>query len=228
MVWLGSELFDKRWGVVVGGAIALLLLPGSIPHSASVVAADDIALSPVPVTPLDTANAFFEYRGEPINPRAVIDLLPWLSDSEPGLVAIDVEGSMADTNRYFAEVSVVEDGPATGTVRASWQPWIDRPIVYTSSYRWLGQLDNGLHILRVARNTGGSGVFTSLLFVRFELDTEYFYGVGPGPRQRLSMKRMGSQGLGDRDSREVWLEGNQVVVGAGEQSEEVRIDLSDY
>lgn len=201
------------------GAIALC----SIPQFSAVIAAEAV-LSPA-LTPLDAANLLFEYRGEPINPRAVADLLPWLSDTEPGLAALDVEGSVADTNRYWAEVSVVEEGPAAGTVRATWNSWIDQPITHSSSYRWLGRLDNGLHVLRVTQNAGGSGVFTSLLFVRFETDTEYYYVNGPGPRERLVMKRIGSQSLGDRDGRKVKLEDNSVVIDPDNRTEEIRIDL---
>ncbi|MEM6252227.1 MAG: hypothetical protein AAF821_04830 [Cyanobacteria bacterium P01_D01_bin.156] len=209
--------------MVMLGGIALLCNPLLLPL-VSVAAEPPTDLSLTPLESLEAANRFFMFRGEPINPRAVGDLLPWLSDMKPGSIALDVEGSMADTNRYWAEV----ENTAIGTVRATWEPWLGEEISYTTGYRWLGQLDNGLHILRVTQNTGGSGVFTSLLFVRFLMDTEYFYVDGPGPRPRLIMKRMGSYGLGNRDSRNLWLEGNVVVIEAGEHTEEIRIDLTGY
>lgn len=223
-----KQLMNYRWPLMVGSAIALLFHPGLIPLAAK--AESPVALSPaeLDLNPFGAANLFFTFRDEPINPRAVGDLLPWLSDTEPGLVAVDVEGSMADTNRYWADVEVIEEGPAAGSVRAIWNPQIGETITYSTSYRWLGRLDNDLHILRVARNTGGSGVFTSLLFVRFSMDTEYYYVNGPGPRPRLIMQRMGSYGLGDRDGRSVQLEENSVVIEAGPTSGEIRIDLSDY
>ncbi|MEM9807379.1 MAG: hypothetical protein AAF959_19115 [Cyanobacteria bacterium P01_D01_bin.56] len=221
-----SKLLGNRWILGVSGAIALLITPLNMSPLATAATEIDTNISLSPLEPLDAANQFFTFRDEPINPRAVGDLLPWLSDTEPGPIALDVEGSLADTNRYWAEVSVVEDGPAAGTVTATWNPWLGDNTTYTTGYRWLGQLDNGLHILRVAKNTGGSGVFTSLLFIRFSMDTEY--ANGPGPRQRLVMTRMGSQGLGDRDGRAVRLEGNHVVIEPGNNFETVRIDLTDY
>lgn len=231
MVWdsrMLSGLLGRRWIFGMSGAIALLLNPFLIPPLATVATESETIVSPTSLELLDAANQSFTFRGEPINPRAVGDLLPWLSDTEPGPTALDVEGSLADTNRYWAEVSVVEEGPAVGTVTATWTPWIGDNTTYITGYRWLGRLDNGLHILRVAKNTGGSGVFTSLLFIRFSMDTEYYYVNGPGPRQRLIMTRMGSFGLGDRDGRAVGLAGNHVVIEPGNNLEELRLDLTDY
>ncbi|NJN20544.1 MAG: hypothetical protein HC812_04235 [Leptolyngbya sp. RL_3_1] len=225
-----------RSGLLVMVAIAILIRPLSLqayrldtaPPSRGLSNAATQALSPWPLlTPLEEANLTFHFRGEPINPRAVNDLLPWLSDTEPGPVALDVEGSTADTNRYLAEVSTIVAGPWAGAILATWQPDTTR----SSAYQWLGRLDNGLHVLRVRVNTGGHSDFTDLLMVRFTADQEYFVR----NRERLVMTRVGQVVLGDGQdgstsrTRVITLEGNVVVIPSAEgQSAPTRLDLTAY
>ncbi|MGD1906872.1 MAG: hypothetical protein ACFB0C_12875 [Leptolyngbyaceae cyanobacterium] len=184
------------------------------------------ALSPAnPFTPLQAAKYFFEFQREPITPRAVSDLLPWLSDTEPGPIALDIEGSTAETNRYWADISTIDAGPWQGAILATWQPRIDQDITYSSAYQWLGRLDNGLHVLRVWQNTGGRGYFTHVLVVRFSTDYEYDHR----DRKRLVMTRVGQAVLGDRDDRVITLEGNTIVIPPAEhESVPTRLDFSDY
>ena len=58
------------------------------------IAGQDVELDyEAALTELQTS---FTFQGEPINPRAVTAMLPWLSDRLPGAISIDIEGSTAD------------------------------------------------------------------------------------------------------------------------------------
>ena len=230
------RIITRHWrgGLLIVVAIAILLMPlplqayrvDTAPNLGEMSNSETHALSPWPILPpLEEANQTFHFRGEPINPRAVSDLLPWLSDTEPGPVALDVEGSTADTNRYWAEVSTIAAGPWAGATLATWQPWPGSDASKASAYQWLGRLDNGLHVLRLQLNTGGSGYFTDVLVVRFSSDREYDHR----DRERLVMTRVGQAVLGDRDSRVITLEGNVVIIPPADgESAPTRLDFSAY
>jgi hypothetical protein len=226
----GGRCLSKYWRMGLLAVLAIALILTSLPSSAHRLGEGPVpqiqALSPAnPFTPLQEANFSFRFRGEPINPRAVSDLLPWLSDTEPGPIALDVEGSTADTNRYWADISTIEVGSWAGAILATWQPRLDQDITYSSAYQWLGHLDNGLHVLRIWQNTGGSGYFTDVLVVRFSTDREYDHR----DRERLVMTRVGQAVLGDRDDRVITLEGNTVVIAPGEsESVPTRLDFRAY
>ena len=224
----------RYWGLGLWLGIVLLaiaLLPNAVkalPLPAPANLAAVATVPPLPPDPIEAADESFEFQGQPINPRAVAELLPWLSDRLPGPVAVDVAGSTADTNRYLAEISTVTAGPGTGTVAATWQPWVDRDITYRSGYRWLGRLENGLHVLQVWRRTGGVGSFTYVLLVQFRSDLEYLPQPGIS-RRRLMMVRIGEIILGDRDGRAVTLAGNQVVVDSDRDNRSPMVmDMSGY
>jgi uncharacterized protein len=131
---------------------------------------------------LKEANERFTYRSKPINPMAIAELLPLLSDNLPGPVAVDVEGSTENTNRYYADVTVTKDR----IVKASRK---EKDEEVTFMYRKLGALRNGLHVLETWANYGGSGTFTSVVLVKFFLDTEYVSG--GITRERLILMRAG-------------------------------------
>ena len=98
-------------------------------------------------------NKTFTYHGVPIHPRAVQDLTSWLSDGEPGPVAINVEMSL-NSNRYYGVYALSEKHDVfidfkKQQVRSD--GWF--------SYRHLGRLDNGLHVLQTSDNGGGKLAF---------------------------------------------------------------------
>ena len=62
------------------------------------------------------------------------------------------------------------------------------------SYRHLGGMTNGVQVLWVSHSGGGSGVFNSLIFIRFSR------GIGNNdgqPYDQLLMRCMGHHNLGD-------------------------------
>ena len=84
------------------------------------------------------------------------------------------------------------------------------------SYKRVGTLRNGVHVLETWENGGGSGVFTSVLFVTFAIDDDL--GVTSRNelerRRRLLMKRVGEVGIGDRYLGTVTVRDDTVEVSA--------------
>jgi hypothetical protein len=139
------------------------------------------------VKQLNEANRSFTYKGKPISALAVKELTVWLSDSldQPGPVAIDLHGTY-NTNRYYNESAKEKDGNVSIKLE---------PEGYFS-YERLGTLKDNLHVLETWENGGGSGVFTNLLLIKFNID--YEYQENGSRRYRLVMQRMGEISLSDR------------------------------
>jgi uncharacterized protein YecT (DUF1311 family) len=152
---------------------------------------------------LREANEHFTFRGKPINPRQLSDLLPLLSDTLPGPVAVDVEGGK---NRYFAEITA----PEKTIVRATWSEEKEQLFF---QYRHLGVLANGMHVVETMAGGGGSGVFCDLLLVRFLVDAEY--GDGGTPRSRLVMMRTGEFALGAGYDGSIKVQPYEISIGPG-------------
>jgi hypothetical protein len=187
-------------------ASALITAAALLAH----VSAQRPSAEPTVAALLAEVNGAFTYRGEPINPRAVLDLLSWISDSLPGPVAVDLAGTW-DSNRYYGKAERRPDGSIrldkrtteVGPPSAANPGWFE--------YRRLGTLASGVHVLETWDNGGGSGIFTNLLFVKFSVDQEH---TGDGRRQRLVMTRLGEEPLGDRFDGSVRIKGNVIEIGA--------------
>lgn len=193
--------------LVAMAAAVCLLAPST---SAGQAANASVAGSPSTLShALAEANRDFTHGGRPINPRAVHDLLPWLSDALPGPVAIDVEGAQ-QANRYSGDVEKGERGLVRLIVEA-------RPgqRVETYDYVRVGTLTGGMHVLRAAANMGGSGTFVSLLIVRFSIEREF---QDEEWRARLVMTRVAEVSLGDRYGGEISVSGRTVSIGADRRS----------
>jgi hypothetical protein len=163
---------------------------------------------------LKEANERFTFRDKPINPLAVHDLLPWLSDKLPGPVAIDVAGTYG-SNRYSGPYTTAKDGTVSVDLKEPGRSSAGG-AAYAGyfKYRHLGMLANGIQVLRTWENAGGSGLFNSLLLVRFVVDDEY---TGDGSRRyRLVLWQVGEYTLGDRYGGAIELQAraNSIRIGA--------------
>ena len=167
------------------------------------IAALEGARQKSPQDALREANERFTFGGKPINPRMLSDLLPLLSDTLPGPVAVDIEGG---SNRYFAEISA----PEKGAVRATWSEGTEEQIF---QYQHLGVLANNMHVIKTLANSGGSGTFFDLLLVKFISDTEYTDG--GALRSRLIMLRTGAFTLGAGYNGSIKVEPSQISIGPG-------------
>lgn len=138
---------------------------------------------------LETANADFTYRGPPIHPRAVEELLSWYADGVAGTVAIDLGGTF-ESNRYYGSFTRLDDGTVVFDRTAN---ALDPPHPQANlgwfRYQRLGTLRGGLHVLRIWDNGGGTLTAGYLLLVHFALDEEY--RPDGSKRVRLVMQRRG-------------------------------------
>ncbi len=157
---------------------------------------------------LKEAELHFTFRGNPINPLALQQLSPWLADNLPGAVAVDVAGTAADTNQYFAEVEKSEKGLIS--VKKSDEKTGEKS---SFTYKYLGRLANGkgAHVVETWYWGGGSGVFTHLLLLNFRLDSEYT-DTGAS-RERLVLTRVGEIHPGDRFDGLITIKPDQIVIG---------------
>jgi hypothetical protein len=207
------------WRSTIGLAVAFLWLitaTGGEKHARARTTSRRVN-HPIPASvrkQLQELNAQFAYRGKPIHPLAIRELLPWLSDRLPGPVAIDVAGTY-DSNRYSGRYTTAKDGTVSIDLSpegGSAAP--DGPTAGYFKYRRLGVLANGIQVLRTWENAGGPGLFNSLLLVRCIVDDEYR---GDGSRRyRLVIWQVGECTLGDRYSGliEVQRQSNRIRIGA--------------
>ncbi len=144
-----------------------------------------------------------------VHPRVVEDLMTWLGDGGDQVVAVNLLESQ-DSNRYSGEVKVRE---LAG----------EAPLVYVTDgnerfgYRYVGTTTSGVDVLRTSNCGGGSGIFISLLLVRWEEDMAIacdwdHLTVRPG-RKRLLLRKVGEIALGDRWNGKLEVKGNDLFVG---------------
>ena len=132
----------------------------------------------------------FTYRGKAVHPRAIKDLTSWVADPLPGPVAIDVAGTF-DTNRYFGDYKIQDNGNVFIDLT---QRFLEDTGWF--SYKHLGRLANGLHVIRTFDNGGGTGVFESILLIECLID--YEFKDNGQRRSLLILRRRGEFGIGDR------------------------------
>jgi hypothetical protein len=149
----------------------------------------------------------FTYKGKLIHPRAIKDLVSWVADPLPGPVVVDVAGTF-ETNRYFGEYKTQENGLVSIDLA---QQMIEEKGSF--SYRHLGRLANGYHVLHVYDWGGGSGIFECILLVEARIDYEYFDG--GRRRNQLLLRRRGQFGIGDRYEGVIKVDSkrNLIIVG---------------
>jgi hypothetical protein len=136
-----------------------------------------------------------------INPRIIQDLSGLMSDNGDQIVAINLQESQK-SNRYAGDTQVrnLED---------------QNPFVYTENitvengetnyagfgYQFVGVTSSRVYLLVTSDWGGGSGVFNSLLLVKFETDKSITCDSikeSISPKNRLLIKKLGEIALGDR------------------------------
>lgn len=165
-------------------------------------------------TTLEEANSSFTYNGKPIHPLLIAEFFNWMSDYRPSIItSVDVKAAF-DTNQYSNDDVKVDNG----WVRA------DRDEGGYFQYKWLGRLDNGMHVLQTADSGGGSGIFMDLLVLK-ESTAESFWSEGQYTQKLFSVVR--SIGLGDRFDGDIRLLDNMVFVSGAGDRELKTFDFSD-
>ena len=165
------------------------------------------------VSNTDFSYLFLGEGGSPIHPAIIKNLNCWLSDTGDQVVSVNLLESQG-SNRYFGEVELGEgDQP--------WRSYYPNDI-YSSwfGYKFIGRTESGVYVLQTAENTGGSGVFTDLVYVHFSVDVglqiDWDAGTIEPTKERLLITKLGESSLGDRWSGELRIEGNKLFVGRDE------------
>jgi len=163
---------------------------------------------------LQEANQKFTYQAKPIDPGLVHEFSSWISD--PGMpTTISVDVSAEHSNEYSdSDVSINEAGTVCKQGEGEF-----------FCYSWIGRLTNGLHVLNVYENGGGSGTFCDLFFVKFDVGQGY---TSKGKLyDRLLMSIVRTYGLGDRFSGDIKLDGNRVLI-KGKHKEGSRNEVVEF
>lgn len=169
---------------------------------------------------LNEANRSFTYRGQPINPLALMDLIETFSDGSIGPVAIDLSGTYK-SDRYYGEYQTKSDGAVfidLKTTNPSFKEGDADPGFI--AYKRLGTLKGNLHVIEIKDTTSIREVTRNLLLIRFNID--YEYKEDGSRRNRLVMQRLGTIFLGEdlngqvkvqTRSNSIRISGNSILVG---------------
>lgn len=140
------------------------------------------------------------WQGSPVHPGCIRELRTELSDSQPVVAAVDLEGCR-HSNRYAAPYET------EGRVLRWRDPGEDARSSF--AYEYLGALSTGVHVVKIVERGGGTGSFQGLLFLRVDKATVLEDGK---PRVRDMLMLAGSESLGDRDQTVVELSGDGVKI----------------
>ncbi|HQH26969.1 MAG TPA: hypothetical protein PLP17_06195 [Oligoflexia bacterium] len=155
---------------------------------------------------LAIADKDFLYDDALINPLGIKLFLSWMSDNGPsGTTTINLEGVGRHTNQFSAKYAKDKNGWVSVGKQDedAAKGWF--------SYRHLGRLANGCHVLETQLNEGGSGIFKNLLLVRFSIHKEY---KKDGEFSKyLVLTRVGEFALGDRYNGKITVKPSEIVIG---------------
>jgi len=172
-------------------------------------------------------RASFPLGGEPIHPALVYEFMPWMSDSEPITVAVDVLPAN-NSDEYYEPAVRMRSGWIECDVKSllphcrGKEPTVNPPQF---GYRRVGAMADGTQVLRTYYGMGGSGIFMNLLFIRFV--TEKAYDLRGKPYPRLLMRVVCIYALGDRDDGEITVLSDRVIAGPSKHREKavvIRLD----
>jgi hypothetical protein len=100
----------------------------------------------------------FRFEGKPIHPAIINEFIPWHSDGEPVIAAVDLEGFTRSRNRLSGWTVQEKEGRVEGVAHEDGYIW----------YWHLGQSKSGVHLVEVLE-AGGSSSWRYLLELRFEV-----------------------------------------------------------
>jgi hypothetical protein len=163
---------------------------------------------------LDEANRSFTYQSLPIHPFLVKEFSNWLSDYRPPMVTTVDVAAASESNRYYGAMVTKN---ASGAWCAEERDGDGRLSGRGSfCYHTLGRLQNGAHVLKTIDSSEGSGVFSSLIFVRFG-EGKIFWQDKVEPQLRMSV--VASHALAPGAGDTIKLAGNKVLISVSANSE---------
>ena len=132
-----------------------------------------------------------------------------MSDGGPITVTVDIVNAFG-TDEYRQAMVTTHQDWVTHNIWDRESDLANRQSQSSFGYRWVGRLDNGIHVLHTSAWGGGSGHFDGLLWLRFHTDHAIDSRGKAYPRLLLTVIR--SANLGDRAVRGVRLEDNTAWV----------------
>ena len=167
------------------------------------------------------ARTHFTYKGKPIPPFFLADF-----NGGPGAGEFWTRGAGARISRVVVEGLIYDDEEhSEGSYNdCSFTDGGDGVVIFDLSnseedeggagwlsYKFLGTTPSGITVLEYLGNTGGSGTFHGVMFIRFEIET---IGYNSDVKEdRLVMQYLGEECWGDRVFRDVELVGNELRLG---------------
>lgn len=178
-------------------------------------------------------GSIVSFTQEPVvNPRIILEMVGWVSDLEPVITSIDLEGAQESNQLFINKIGPTEessgqrdavritnsDGP--GNIQIYYRN-DDSDSLFSSEhfyYTWVGKTPTGVHVLKCWHRTGGSGVWCYVIFVRPELRAIGTYMSDANTLeiikgQRVQLSKVGAIFTGDRYDGDVTLHGNILTIG---------------
>ena len=159
-------------------------------------------------TSTDDVRYSFE-RDEFVHPLIVHELLGWLSDSAPTVIAVDLT-SANRSNRFFGEFSrSARDG-------RTWVEWVgDNGESF--AYAYIATSRSGIQMVECYDCGGGSGVFGWVGLFSLECDQSLRQDASGkvSARTRAILKILGSMALSDRYAGKIAYEDGLLLIGPG-------------
>jgi len=150
--------------------------------------------------PLDDVRARFFYDGQPIHPGIIELFSPWISDSEPLVLSVDLAKAQG-SNQFFDTPKPQPSG------------WVESPPKKDGSsfaYRFIGALPSGLLVLLIVESGGGSGQFESLML--FTVGIEQGWNDDGSRRTEHVLHVLRDISLGDRADAVVTIASDRIHV----------------
>ena len=168
------------------------------------------------------------FSGQPLHPLIVQEFITWLSDTGDHIISINLRDAF-NSNRYCCDDSFsVELSEKRTLVRTDFtkdyetynNDYISQEECVgscTLTYAHLGTTDNGAIVIQVWERSGGSGVFSTLLFtkVKKRMGANFDYANPSNlafDKQQIVLEKLFSISLGDRQETSISVNGNFVVL----------------
>ncbi len=170
------------------------------------------------------------FSGQPLHPLIVQEFITWLSDTGDHIISINLRDAF-NSNRYCCDDSFsVELNEKRTLVRTDFtkdygtynSSYISQEDCgwngsCTLTYAHLGTTDNGAIVIQVWERSGGSGVFSTLLFtkVKKRMGANFDYANPSNlafDKQQIVLEKLFSISLGDRQETSIGVNGNFVVL----------------
>ena len=172
----------------------------------------------------DCLRQYFYYRGFPLHPSLIDELVTSLADSGHQVISLNLEGS-ANSNRYCCDGDYTVRTTSDGKLLVQLNFFRDYPEESDETfcprcvfqYAYEGATDDGLLVVRTWTGYGGSGIFSRLLILRMgEMNIverkNHKRGKLEETGRELTLNTVARVLLGDREKHSINVVGTQIYV----------------